>query len=119
MLLIQNTTYFSTETIPSKVYEYLLSGRPILGLVHDNRELTAMLADRGHRVARADDPRPVCDQLAALLRAHAAGAPGARAATAGPVLLDDAVRTLVALARGAVAATGGNGDGGGGHGTRG
>ena len=119
LLLIQNTTYFSTETIPSKVYEYLLSGRPILGLVHDNRELTAMLADRGHRVARADDPRPVCDQLAALLRAHAAGAPGARAATAGPVLLDDAVRTLVALARGAVAATGGNGDGGGGHGTRG
>jgi hypothetical protein len=34
------------------------------------------------------------------------------------VLLDDAVRTLVALARGAVAETGGNGDGGGRHGTR-
>jgi glycosyltransferase involved in cell wall biosynthesis len=118
LLLIQNTTFFSTETIPSKVYEYLLSGRPILGLVHDNRELTAMLVERGHRVAPADDPQAVRVQLAALLRAHAAGEPSGRAAAAGPVLLDDAVRTLVALARGAVAETGGNGDGGGRHGTR-
>jgi stage V sporulation protein SpoVS len=69
-------------------------------------------------VAPADDPQAVRAQLAALLRAHAAGEPLCRAAVAGPVLLDDAVRTLVALARGAVAETGGNGDGGGRHGTR-
>ena len=111
LLLIQNTTFFSTETIPSKVYEYLLSGRPVLGLVHGNDELAAMLTTRGHRVAPADDPQAVRVQLAALLRAHAAGEPLGRAAAAGPVLLDDAVRTLVALARGAAADVGnGNGE---------
>ncbi|MCI5224645.1 MAG: hypothetical protein D3924_18745 [Candidatus Electrothrix sp. AR4] len=31
LLLIQNIIYFSCETIPSKVYEYLLAKRPIIG----------------------------------------------------------------------------------------
>lgn len=100
LLLIQNTTFFSTETIPSKVYEYLLSGRPILGLVHDNNELTAMLMAHGHWVAPADDPQAVRVQLASILRAHASGGPLRRPSTAEPVLLDNAVRTLVALAAG-------------------
>ena len=73
--------------------------------------LAATLRARGHGEARADDPQAVRVQLAALLRAHAAGEPLGRAAAAGPVLLDDAVRTLVALARGAAADVGnGNGE---------
>jgi glycosyltransferase involved in cell wall biosynthesis len=54
LLLIQNTEKFSSETIPSKVYEYLHTGRPILGLVYHNAELEQMLADLGHQAVTAD-----------------------------------------------------------------
>jgi len=55
LLLIQNTDSISAETIPSKVYEYFLSSRPILGLVHNNSELRDMLKLLGHIPAVADD----------------------------------------------------------------
>ena len=55
LLLIQNIIFFSCETIPSKVYEYLFSGRPILGLLHRNEELKSMLAANNHLVVSADD----------------------------------------------------------------
>ncbi|MDA8079483.1 MAG: hypothetical protein M0Z79_11160 [Nitrospiraceae bacterium] len=55
LLLIQNTDAVSVETIPSKVYEYLHTGRLILGLVYRNRELRAMLEGMGHVVVEADD----------------------------------------------------------------
>ena len=55
LLLIQNVIYFSCETIPSKVYEYLLSGRPIIGMLHHNEELQFMLAENDHHVVPADD----------------------------------------------------------------
>lgn len=63
LLLIQNTIFFSSETIPSKVYEYLLSGRPILGLVHHNDELHAMLLDSGNFPVPADQPEAVADTV--------------------------------------------------------
>ncbi len=55
LLLIQNIIYFSCETIPSKVYEYLLSGRPIIGLLYNNQELKSMLVENDHYVVPADD----------------------------------------------------------------
>jgi len=55
LLLIQNTDSISAETIPSKVYEYFLSSRPILGLVHNNSELRDMLNLLGHIPVVADD----------------------------------------------------------------
>jgi glycosyltransferase involved in cell wall biosynthesis len=61
LLLIQNTIFFSSETIPSKVYEYLLSGRPILGLVHHNAELHAMLRNSGNFPVPADQPEAVAN----------------------------------------------------------
>ncbi|MDD3620191.1 MAG: glycosyltransferase [Desulfobulbaceae bacterium] len=63
LLLIQNTIFFSTETIPSKVYEYLLSGRPILGLVHHNDELRDMLLNSGNFPVPADQPEAVADAV--------------------------------------------------------
>ncbi|NOQ45813.1 MAG: glycosyltransferase [Desulfobulbaceae bacterium] len=63
LLLIQNTIFFSSETIPSKVYEYLLCGRPILGLVHHNEELTSMLVDNDHFSVPADDVDAVAEAL--------------------------------------------------------
>jgi glycosyltransferase involved in cell wall biosynthesis len=55
LLLIQNTDDVSFETIPSKVYEYLHSGRPILALVYRNAELQTILETMGHLVVQADD----------------------------------------------------------------
>ena len=54
LLLIQNAEDFSAETIPSKTYEYLNTGRPILGLVHKNPELQKMLEAQGHLAVYAD-----------------------------------------------------------------
>jgi len=63
LLLIQNTEEFSSETIPSKVYEYFHTGRPILGLVHKNAELREMLVTLGHHAAEADNPHFVSMQI--------------------------------------------------------
>lgn len=65
LLLIQNTEAFSTETIPSKTYEYLHVGRPILGLVHHNPELGQMLIALGHTAVAADSPEVVKQAIAA------------------------------------------------------
>ena len=59
LLLIQNTEAFSAETIPSKTYEYLHVGRPILGLVYRNPELEQMLSKLGHTSVAADSPEAV------------------------------------------------------------
>jgi len=67
LLLVQDTVFFSSETIPSKVYEYLLSGRPILGLVHHNAELSSMLAESGNFPAAADSPEAVAEELAKIV----------------------------------------------------
>jgi len=56
LLLIQNTEEFSAETIPSKVYEYFHTARPILGLVHHNQELWEMLESRGDYSVSANNP---------------------------------------------------------------
>jgi hypothetical protein len=55
LLLIQNTDDVSFETIPSKVYEYLETGRPILALLYRNPELQAILEGMGHIAVQADD----------------------------------------------------------------
>ncbi len=59
LLLIQNKSDFSSETIPSKTYEYLQMGRPILGLVHKNPELEGVLCSQGHIPVDASDPGAV------------------------------------------------------------
>jgi len=69
LLLIQNIIYFSCETIPSKVYEYLLSGRPIIGLLHHNEELRSMLLVNEHLVVPADDVSAVSGAIQQILDA--------------------------------------------------
>jgi O-antigen ligase len=68
LLLVQNIIYFSCETIPSKVYEYLLTGRPIIGLLHHNQELEAMLTENGHQAAPAADAAAVATAIEAVLQ---------------------------------------------------
>ena len=69
LLLIQNVIFFSCETIPSKVYEYLLSGRPIIGLLYHNEELEAMLTESGHFIASADDVQSVATAIGQVVDA--------------------------------------------------
>ncbi|TWJ19289.1 glycosyltransferase [Geobacter argillaceus] len=64
LLLIQNTEEFSSETIPSKTYEYLHVGRPVLGLVHHNPGLSRMLAALGHTSVSAGSPEAVKQAIA-------------------------------------------------------
>jgi hypothetical protein len=59
LLLLQNTDDVSFETIPSKVYEYLHTGRPIFALLYRNPELQAMLEGMGHTVVQADDEEAI------------------------------------------------------------
>jgi predicted lipopolysaccharide heptosyltransferase III len=59
LLLIQNTDDISFETIPSKVYEYMHTGAPVLALVYRNPELQDMLERRGHEVVQADNERAI------------------------------------------------------------
>jgi glycosyltransferase involved in cell wall biosynthesis len=67
LLLIQNTIFFSSETIPSKVYEYMLSGRPIFGLIYHNLELESMIREGGYFLAQADDVEAVASEVMRIL----------------------------------------------------
>lgn len=67
LLLIQDREEFSKETIPSKSYEYLLSNRPILGLIYRNQELHQMLTDLGHRSVDANCVEGVKEGLTAMI----------------------------------------------------
>ncbi len=48
LLLLHGNHDGCAEYIPSKTYEYFWSKRPILGLVHNNYQLSALLQERGH-----------------------------------------------------------------------
>ncbi len=96
LVLIQNVADYSAETIPSKVYEYLVAGRPILGLVHRNAELAGMLTGLGHTVAEAVDARSVGGAISEIHRRWEAGAlempPGS------PYTIASAVDRLIGIA---------------------
>lgn len=70
LILVQNTIFFSSETIPSKVYEYLMSGRPTLGLLYKNEELYNLLNKSGNFPVAADDIDQVNQKLRTILDLH-------------------------------------------------
>jgi O-antigen ligase len=96
LLLVQNIIYFSCETIPSKVYEYLLADRPILGLLYNNHELEAMLRDNGHQAVPADDVQATAAAIAAILDDWAADRLTSKTA-AQTWTVEAAVRRLICL----------------------
>jgi hypothetical protein len=63
LLLIQNTDERSSETIPTKVYEYLHMRKPMLNLIYKNEELKSMLELHGHTVVDADNPEQIGDAI--------------------------------------------------------
>ncbi len=67
LLLIQNTDDRSITTIPFKTYDYLHTGKLVLGLVYKNEELGQMLLKYGHIVCQADDVPAIKKNLLQLL----------------------------------------------------
>jgi hypothetical protein len=96
LLLVQNIDDFSAETIPSKVYEYLMARRPILGLVYRSPELAGMLESLGHTSVTAEDVGAVRAAIAEIHRRRERSAvepPGV-----SPYTTRAAVERLVAIA---------------------
>ena len=95
-LLIQNLEGVSSETIPSKLYEYLQVGKPILGLIYQNLELSEILEQREHYTAGADDVAAIKDQILKIYGQWKIGSlKGKRKLS--PILVQDSVEELVAL----------------------
>jgi glycosyltransferase involved in cell wall biosynthesis len=55
LLLLHGTVPFCEEYIPSKMYEYLWTQRPILALVWRNPQMTRMLRNLGHRAVESNN----------------------------------------------------------------
>lgn len=69
LLLVHGTDSASLEYIPSKLYEYLLMQRPILGLAAQGSELETILKSGGHTVVDEGDPNIVRDAVEAFIEA--------------------------------------------------
>ena len=68
LLLLHGIEPICAEYIPSKMYEYLWAGRPIVATVHANVQMENILRDQGHAVV----PTQACQDVAvALLHAFA------------------------------------------------
>ena len=59
MLLVHGTISDCREYIPSKLYEYLWMGRPVIALTYQNPQLDQLVIERGGYVARGDQPEEV------------------------------------------------------------
>lgn len=55
LILLHGNDPFCEEYIPSKLFEYLWTKRPILGLVWRNKQLECILEERGHIAVNALD----------------------------------------------------------------
>lgn len=68
LLLLHGEDGFCEEYIPSKLYEYFWSQRPILGLVYRNPDLDTLLRAQGHEPAPALDPPAIAAALTRLMQ---------------------------------------------------
>ena len=66
LLLLHGTVPFCEEYIPSKMFEYLWTQRPILALVWRNQQMERMLRELGHWAVKADDVDAISSALEEL-----------------------------------------------------
>lgn len=97
LLLLHGTVPFCEEYMPSKMYEYLWTQRPILALVWHNQQMQNMLRELGHWAVAADDADAVAAALNELYTRwlHADLADSGRPS---PYTAEAAVRQIIALA---------------------
>jgi len=63
LLLVHGNIEDCREYIPSKLYEYLWAGRPIIALTYKNPQLDRMLAERNGYVAASDRQEEIVDAI--------------------------------------------------------
>jgi len=63
LLLVHGTISDCSEYIPSKLYEYLWTGRPVIALTYQNPQLDQLVIERGGYVASGDNPGQIVDVL--------------------------------------------------------
>lgn len=63
LLLLHGTIAECSEYIPSKLYEYLWTTRPIIALTHQNPQLDQLVSERGGYVAHTDQAEEVISIL--------------------------------------------------------
>ncbi len=68
LLLLHGDHEGCAEYIPSKLYEYLWTGRPVFAMTHRNPELDELLTSYGAYVCHPADPPTVKDALRGLYR---------------------------------------------------
>jgi glycosyltransferase involved in cell wall biosynthesis len=97
LLLLHGTVPFCEEYIPSKMYEYLWTQRPILALVWHNPQMEQILRELGHWAVTADDVDSIA---AALEELHVRWMNDELAdfGSASPYTAETATRQIVALA---------------------
>lgn len=97
LLLLHGTVPFCEEYIPSKMYEYLWTQRPILALVWRNPQLEKMLRDLNHWAIKADDVEAIA---AAIEELHARWSRNdlADSNAPSPYTSEAATRQIIALA---------------------
>jgi len=97
LLLIHGDAKGVSEYIPSKLYEYLFTGRPIVGLVSPGSELQTMLQETGHQAVDQHDiqavKRVIAEQVA---RWQASGLENSDQRSRYTV--DETVRRLITIA---------------------
>jgi glycosyltransferase involved in cell wall biosynthesis len=97
LVVLHGSGYAAQEYIPSKVYEYLLTGRPILALTPAESELGRMLRECGHQIADPDDPHAIAAVLAAYIQQwEKAGLVGIDQGS--PFTVEQAVRQFLQIA---------------------
>lgn len=74
LLLLHGEHDNCEEYIPSKLYEYLWTQRPVIGLVRRNPHLSQILTTQGHWAADADDVAAIAAILDDLVARWRAGA---------------------------------------------
>jgi glycosyltransferase involved in cell wall biosynthesis len=102
LLLLHGTEPFCAEYIPSKMYEYLWTQRPVLALTWRNPQMAKMLTELGHIAVPADDASAVEGALRSLLERWRRGELR-DSGRASPYTVEAAVKSLVAWAREAAA----------------
>jgi hypothetical protein len=109
LLLITNRgDRFSTETVPSKFYEYLYSGRPVLAVVWQNSELSGLLEKYGHTAISMEDEAALTSSVIDHFRRWQDGSLAGPAGLDLPSVGESADRLVKILA--AAAGTGSRGD---------
>ena len=66
LYLEHGETNYCREYIPSKLYEYLWTGRPILGRIHENEQLCNILHNKGHICVDSNDSASLENHIKAL-----------------------------------------------------